>query len=60
MFERLGQQRDPFEGTEERSRRIRVEVEGIVAIALAVVACGLTAGMWLHTLAPLVDQIALS
>jgi len=52
--------RDPFEGTGAYRRRLRLQVEGLIALALAIVACGVTAAMWLRTLAPMVDRLHLS
>jgi hypothetical protein len=31
----------------------------MIALALAIVACGVTAALWLRTLAPLVDGVVL-
>jgi len=49
MVARLGR-RDPFwdDGTGARRRNTRVRVESIVAVILAIAACGLTAAMWLR------------
>ena len=57
MMRRLREPRDPFEGKAERRRRVRVEAEEIIALALAIIACGLTAAVWLRTLAPLADRL---
>ena len=51
--------RDPFEGSEEFHRRIRLRVEGLIALTLAIGACGLTSAMWLRTLAPLAQQLGI-
>jgi hypothetical protein len=55
--------RDPWWGDEgsgaKRTRR-RVKAEGLLAIALAIGACGLIAAMWLRTLAPLTSGLGLS
>jgi hypothetical protein len=56
---RLLSLRDPFEGSGEFHRRIRLRVEGLIALTLAIGACGLTSAMWLRTLAPLVHQLGL-
>ena len=53
MIDRFVRPRDPFEGRGARRRRMRLQVEGTIAIVLAMVACGLAAAMWLRTLAPL-------
>lgn len=49
MIARLGR-RDPFweDGKGARRRNLRVRIEGIVALALAIAACGLTAAMWIR------------
>jgi fructose-1,6-bisphosphatase/inositol monophosphatase family enzyme len=49
--------RDPFEGSGAYRKRLRLRTEGAIAIALAIVACGLTAAMWLRTVAPLFDRV---
>lgn len=60
MLRRHG--RDPWWGLEgvgaKRTRR-RVQVEGLVAIAMAIGACGLAAAVWLRELAPLAHQLGL-
>ncbi len=52
MFERILQPRDPFEGVGARRRNLRVRIEGLVALSLAITACGLVAAMWIRILAP--------
>lgn len=54
--------RDPFwdDGTGARKTQRRLKVEGFLALAIAIVACGLTAALWLLTLAPLASGIRLS
>jgi hypothetical protein len=49
MVARLGR-RDPHwdDGTGARRRNTRVRVEGLVAVILAIAACGLTAAMWIR------------
>ena len=54
MIGRLAGSRDPFEGRGARRRQLRLRIEGILALGMAIVACGLTAGLWIHTLAPLI------
>jgi hypothetical protein len=51
--------RDPFEGSAEFHRRLRLRIEGIIALALALAACLLTGIMWLRTLAPIAHQFGL-
>jgi hypothetical protein len=48
--------RDPFEGRGARRRQIRLRIEGVMALVMAIGACGLTAAMWLRTLAPLAER----
>jgi hypothetical protein len=54
--------RDPWWGDEgkgaKRTRR-RTQTEGLLALALAIVACGLSAAVWLRELAPLAHQLGL-
>ena len=61
MAGRLRGPRDPFwgDGTGARRTHRRLRVEGLVAFAIAIAAVGLTAAMWLRTLAPLVDRLGL-
>lgn len=51
---------DPFEGRRARLRNFRLQVEGLLALAMAIAACGLTAAAWLQTLAPLATRFGLS
>ena len=53
--------RDPFwdDGQGARKTQRRLRVEGFVALAIAIVACGVTAALWLRTLAPLADGLGL-
>ena len=59
---RLRGPRDPFwddgRGAQRTHRRLRVE--GLIAIAIAIVACGLTVAMWMLTLAPLGHELGLN
>ncbi len=57
MLGRIGSPRDPFEGRGARRRHMRLRVEGVLAISLAIAACGLTLALWLRTLAPLTDRL---
>jgi hypothetical protein len=61
MIGRLRNARDPFwdDGTGARRSHRRVRVEGFFAVAMAIVACGLTLAVWLRALAPLVEGIRL-
>ena len=61
MIGRLHHGRDPFwdDGQGAVRTRRHHQVEGAVALAIAIAACGLTAAMWLRTLAPLVAGIGL-
>ena len=55
MIARFGR-RDPYwdDGKGARRRNIRLRVESVVALALALTACGLTAAMWLRQILPVV------
>lgn len=44
---------DVFEGGAARRRQLRLRVEGLLALGMAIVACGLTAAVWVQVLAPL-------
>jgi hypothetical protein len=59
MIGRIGRPRDPFEGRGARRTHLRLRVEGFIALALAIVACGLTAALWLRTLAPFAERFGL-
>jgi hypothetical protein len=59
MNGRLGTLRDPFEGHGAVRTRRRLRVEGLVALALAIVACGLTTAMWMRNLGPIAHQLGL-
>lgn len=59
MILRIGNPRDPFEGRGARRTHRRVRVEGLMAIAMAIGAVGLTIAVWLRTLAPLADRFGL-
>ena len=52
MIGRVFSPSDPFEGRGVYRRQLRRRIEGMIALALAVTACGVTAAMWLRTLAP--------
>ena len=55
MIGHSGSPRDPFEGRAAVRRQRRVRVEGFVALLLAIGACGMTAAVWLQTVARLTD-----
>ncbi len=59
MFGRTRIPSDPFEGRGAKRKRLRLRVQGLIAVGLAIAACGLTAAMWLRILAPLGDQLGL-
>lgn len=59
MLDRITRPADPFEGRGARRTRLRVRIEGAVALALAIIACGLAAALWMRTLAPFVGPFAL-
>jgi len=52
-----GLRRDPFEGTGAYRHRLRLQFEGLVALALAIVACGMVTALWIRTLAPLIERL---
>ena len=62
MAGRLHGPRDPFwdDGTGARRTNRRVHFDGLIAFALALAAVGLTAAMWLRTLAPLAMSFGLN
>jgi hypothetical protein len=55
MIARLGR-RDPYwdDGRGARRRQLRLRIEGFLALAIALTACGLTAAMWARQLLPVV------
>lgn len=55
----LAGSRDPFEGRSAQRRQLRLRVEGILALGMAIVACGLTAAVWIHKLAPMASLFGL-
>ena len=59
MIGRLVGPRDPFEGRGASRRRLRLRVEGLLALGLAIVACGLTAAVWIQALAPVAAILGL-
>jgi hypothetical protein len=56
---RLGGLSDPFEGRGARRRQLRLRIEGVIALLLAIAACTLTAALWVVTLAPLAGRLGL-
>jgi hypothetical protein len=52
---RLG---DPFEGKGAQRTRVRLRIEGIVALTLAVSAFSIAMAMWVGTLAPVLGRLA--
>ena len=59
MLGQPGRFRDPFEGRAAHRRELRLRIEGIVALALAITACGLTTAAWIRTLAPVIGLYGL-
>ena len=61
MFGRL-RTRDPWwdDGTGARKTHRRVRIESFIAFSIAIVACGVTAALWLRALAPLAGDLGLS
>ena len=60
MIGRFGTLRDPFEGQGAIRTHLRLRLEGVLALGLAIGACGLTTAVWLRSLAPLADRLGLS
>ena len=56
MIRRAQMPRDPFEGSGAHRTRLRLRIEGFIAFTLALAACGITAAMWLRTLAPMFER----
>ena len=53
---------DPWwgqEGTGAKRTRRRVHAEGLLAVAMAIAACGLAAAVWFRELAPLARHFGL-
>jgi hypothetical protein len=52
---------DPFweEGKGARRTHRRVQFQGLLALGMAIVACGVTAAVWMRLLAPLAEQFGL-
>jgi hypothetical protein len=59
MIGRLRSPRDPFEGRGARRRQLRLRVEGLMALGMAIGACGMTAALWLRLLAPFAHRFGL-
>lgn len=55
-FARIG---DPYEGVGARRRAIRLRIEGLLALGMAIVACGLTAAVWIQALSPVARALGL-
>ena len=61
MVAGLGRRRDPFwdDGRGARRHNLRLRLEGQLAFAIAIVACGLTLYAWLGALRPLFRQFGI-
>ena len=59
MLMRMRSGRDPFwdDGQGARRLRLRKRVTGNAALAIAIVACGLTAAMWIREIGPAASQL---
>ena len=59
MLGRFRKDWDPFwdDGVLARRAHQRMQVEAVIAMVLSLVACGVTAAMWLRELAPLAQGI---
>lgn len=58
MIGRFGS--DPFEGLGARRTNLRLRIEGLLALGMAIGACGLTMAVWLRLLAPMSVQLGLA
>jgi hypothetical protein len=60
MVARIGK-RDPFwdDGKGARRRQLRLRIEGLFALLLAIGACGLTVAMWLRQVGPAIGGLHL-
>jgi hypothetical protein len=57
MIGRTHLPRDPFEGSGAHRKHLRLRIEGGLAFALAIGACGLAAAMWFRALLPLFERV---
>ena len=59
MLMRIRSSRDPFwdDGQGARRLRLRKRLTGNAALMIAIVACGLTAAMWVRLVAPAASQL---
>jgi hypothetical protein len=48
---------DPFEGRAAKRTHVRLRIESVIALLLAVAALSLVAGAWIGTLAPVVTHL---
>ena len=48
---------DPFEGRGAQRTRVRLRIEGVVALTLAVAAFVAAAALWIGTLAPVATNL---
>jgi hypothetical protein len=62
MIGRIRGARDPFwdDGVGARRTLRNTHIEGAIALSIAIIACGLTAAMWLRSVVPLTDRLGLS
>jgi hypothetical protein len=49
---------DPFEGRGAQRTRVRLRIEGVIALTLAVAAFSIALALWVGTLAPFVVRLA--
>ena len=61
MIGRIRRVRDPFfdDGKGARRRRRRLRIEGLVALTLAIGACGMMVATWIVALAPFGSRLGL-
>jgi hypothetical protein len=60
MAGRIARVGDPFEGRGASRRHLRIKIESLLALGLAIAACGLTAAVWVTLLSPLGKVVGLS
>jgi hypothetical protein len=60
MVARFLHSSDPFEGRGARKKALRLRIEGLLALGMAITACGLTAAVWVQLLSPLGRVLGLS
>jgi hypothetical protein len=57
MFGRTNIPSDPFEGSGAHRKHVRLRIEGVIALSLAIAACGLATALWFRALLPLFERV---